>query len=452
MKKFSKDFVWGTATSSYQIEGAWNEDGKGPSIWDAFSHREGNVERNDNGDIADDHYHRLKEDIALIKELGVGSYRFSVSWPRVIPEGRGKINYKGLDFYGRLIDQLLAAGIEPCCTLYHWDLPLALQRQGGWMSKQTAEAFAEYAGVVTEYFGDRVSRYITINEPQCIVTMGHEWGVHAPGCKLDKESLLGTAHNVLLAHGMAVRKIREINPKAEIGFVSTGYTCYPQNETPEGKKAAYETSFGINESWGFSFNWYLDAIVKGHYPECDMPEENRRFIESVSAEDMEIISQPIDFLGLNVYNGDMTDDDGNVVERAPGSARTSLKWAVSPKAIKYALMQNYERYGLPMFITENGQGCNDRIFLDGKVHDPDRIDYLRRYIGAVGDAIDEDVPVRGYYCWSLMDNFEWHSGYDERFGLIYVDYENGCRRIPKDSYYWYKELVTTGEPKLDIIR
>ena len=443
MISFPKDFIWGTATASYQIEGAWNEDGKGESIWDAFAHRPGHIRRDENGDIACDHYHRVDEDVELLKELGVRSYRFSVSWPRVLPEGRGRINQKGLDFYSGLVDKLLAAGIEPCCTLFHWDLPLALQRRGGWLSRETAEAFAEYAALMADCFGERVKKYITLNEPQCYITMGYAEGTHAPGCRMDTESLLAIGHNMLLAHGLAVKALRQHAPWAEIGFCSTGHVCCPANDTPEGRKAAYEATFA-DDGRGFSHSWYLDAIVFGHYPE-NFSAEHNAFAHSVAESDRKLIAQPIDFIAVNLYNGDIVDECGKVVERTPGHPRTALKWSVSPEAMRFALLQLYERYGLPLYVSENGQACNDRIFLDGRVHDPDRIDYLTRYIAAMRSAMDEGAVVKGYYHWSLMDNFEWHSGYDERFGLVFVDYADKCRRIKKDSYFWYASLCKEGE-------
>ena len=444
-KTFPNGFVWGAATSSYQIEGAWNEDGKGLSIWDAFCHDAKTVNRCETGDIACDHYHRFHEDVELMKELGIRSYRFSVSWPRVMPDGRGKINPAGLDFYGRLVDELLAAGIEPCCTLYHWDLPLALQYRGGWLNPQTAEAFAEYAGVMADYFGDRVKRYVTINEPQCIVYMGHSSAEHAPGCRMDTESLLAISHHVLLAHGLAVKVLRSKRDDLEIGFVSTGRICYPETDDPQGRDAAYDKTFAIEYGAGFTHNWYLDPIVFGNYPEGELPETYRRFVDSVPPEELAIIHQPIDFIGLNVYFGDMSDSRGEIVDSPVGTARTAIRWALTPMSMKFGLLHLYRRYGLPLYVTENGQSCNDRVFVDGKVHDPDRIDYMWRYLDAMYEAMEEGVPVKGYYHWSLLDNFEWQSGYDDRFGLVFVDYAHGNERIRKDSFHWYKELIEKNE-------
>lgn len=439
---FPKSFIWGVATSSYQIEGAWNEDGKGPSIWDDFSHTPGKINRNENGDIACDHYHRLDEDIELIKNLGVKSYRFSTAWPRIMPDGTGKINQSGLDFYGRLVDSLLEAGIKPCVTLYHWDLPLTLQEKGGWLNPDTGRAFAEYSAAVAKYLGDRVKTYITINEPQCITRLGYGLGLHAPGCVTDELTQLAVAHNVLMAHGYAVQALRAEKNSFDIGFASTGKICYPLSNNSENIRAAEYESFHIGDGWSFSHNWYLDPVVLGTYPrQDDLPEPLIRYIDHVSPNDLSTICQKINFLCLNLYNGDAVDRNGNLIERPAGSPRTALRWSVSPEAMHSALSQLYHRYGLPLYVSENGLSCNDKIFLDGHVHDPDRIDYLHRYISSMQDAVNEGIPVKGYYHWSLMDNFEWHSGYDERFGLIYVDYGDDCRRICKDSYYWYQNLV-----------
>lgn len=441
--KFPKEFIWGAATSAYQIEGAWQENRKGRSIWDDFTHRGGTIHNGENGDIACDHFHRYKEDVALMKDLGIQSYRFSINWPRVLPEGKGYVNEAGLDFYDRLVDELLNAGIDPCVTLYHWELPLALHQKGGWLNPDTAAAFSELATTVSERLHDRVKRYVTLNEPQCSVQLGYGAGIHAPGCRTDTLTQMAAAHNLLLAHGQAVQALRAEDSCSEIGIASTGNICYPLEKSCGNRKSAYDATFRTNERWGFSHHWYLDPVVLGHYPDDDLSEEAKRFVGDVLSEELRTISQPLDFLAVNLYNGDPVDVQGKVVDRPIGSARTALRWSVSPEAMHYGLAFLHQRYDLPLYVTENGQSCNDRIYLDGKVHDPDRIDYMHRYLIAMHDAMQEGVPVKGYYHWSLMDNFEWHSGYDDRFGLIYVDYEHDLRRLPKDSYYWYQQLIRT---------
>lgn len=437
---FPKDFLWGAATSAYQIEGGWQADGKAPSIWDDFCHRPGHIQRDETGDIACDHYHRYREDVSLMKELGISSYRFSINWPRVI--SNGKVNKAGLDFYDRLVDALLEAGIEPCVTLYHWELPLALHERGGWLNPDTTTAFGALAQCVAERLRGRVKRYITLNEPQCSTSLGYGSGIHAPGCRTDALTQMAVAHHLLLAHGYGVQAIRAADSGCQVGIASTGRVCYPAR--PEALEQAREAMFRCDDSWAFTHHWYLDPVILGHYPQGDWPEPMRGFLSRVAEADLKAIAQPLDFLAVNLYNGDAIHSEGQVAPRSAGAPRTALRWAVAPEAMGYGLTILYDRYGLPLLISENGQSCNDRIFLDGKVHDPDRIDYMHRYLLSMERAMEAGVPVLGYYHWSLMDNFEWSSGYDDRFGLIYVDYANGCRRIPKDSYYWYQGVIRTG--------
>ncbi len=437
---FPKGFVWGAASASYQTEGAWNEDGKGLSIWDVFTHTPDKIAFGDHGDVACDGYHRYKEDIALLADMGLGAYRFSVSWPRIFPEGRGHVNEKGLAYYDALVDCLLEKGIEPYMTLFHWDLPLALQTKGGWMNRETAAAFAEYARTMAAQFKGRVKYIFTLNEPQCVVRLGHCLGVHAPGKRYDTEDALLCMHHLLLAHGMAVEAIREANPDAKVGIASTGMLAYPQKDSPRGREAAAKASFLINEdTWSFSHSWVLDAVIKGKYPEGE-GEAFRAFTAGISAEDMATISKPTDFIGINIYNGFCVDEDAKEVERYPGFPRNSLKWPVTPEVMHYGIGALYARYALPIYITENGQGCNDRIYRDGKVHDADRIDYLECHLAELEKTMEEGTPVKGYFHWSLTDNLEWHSGFADRFGLIFIDYRDG-RRIPKDSAQWYKAFI-----------
>lgn len=440
--RFPAGFVWGAATSSYQIEGGWDADGKGPSIWDAFCHTPGKIHNDETGDLACDHYHRFREDVALMRELGIQSYRFSINWPRVLPQGDGEVNPAGLAFYSDLVDALLEAGIQPCVTLYHWELPLALHRKGGWLNPETSRAFGYFAAVIAKAFDGRVHQYITLNEPQCSTGLGYDTGVHAPGCKADPLTQAAVAHHLLLAHGYAVQALRENSSgPVQVGIASTGSIFYPSENTPENRALAYEATFCPGSHWTFSHGWFLDPAILGHYPTEGLPRPLAEFVASVPQAELDQICQPLDFLTANIYSGDELDAGGNPVPRPTGWPRTALRWSVSPESLHYGPAFLYQRYGLPLYISENGQSCNDRVFLDGKVHDPDRIDYLQRYLTALHTALEEGVPIRGYYHWSLMDNFEWHSGYDDRFGLIFVDYANGLRRIPKDSFYWYQKLI-----------
>ncbi len=444
---FPKGFLWGAASASYQIEGGWNEDGKGLSVWDEFTHTAGHIKNGDTGDVACDSYHRLAEDVALVKGMGLDAYRFSVSWPRILPDGTGAVNEKGLAYYDALVDMLLKEGVTPFMTLFHWDLPLVLEEKGGWLKRETAEAFASFAGLVAKHFDGRVKNYFTINEPQCVVGLGYKDGIHAPGKRYDTTQGALCMHNMLLAHGMAVKAIRENSASAvTVGLASTGKLCYPEADTPAGRAAAKAATLLIDEdNWAFSHNWFLDPAILGRYPE-NAPEALAAFAKSVPAADFDIIKQPIDILGVNVYNGNGVDEKGQYVRRYEGFPRTSLKWPVTPEVMHHGILTLYERYKLPVYISENGQGCNDRIYLDGCVHDLDRIDFLTRYLTSLQRAIEEGADVRGYFHWSLTDNFEWNAGYEDRFGLVYMDYPN-LRRIPKDSAKWYAKYITENTEK-----
>lgn len=445
MTPFPKDFLWGAACSAYQCEGAWNEGGKGPSIWDDFCHTEGSVRNGDTGDTACDSYHRYGEDIDLMRALGIKAYRFSVSWPRVLPDGRGELNSAGLDYYDRYVDALLGAGIEPWLTLYHWDLPSALQAEGGWLSRSTVDAFAAYSSVIAARLGDRVRCFMPINEPQCIAKLGYGTGEQAPGLKLPPEDVARVLHHLALAHSAANDAIRAaVGGNVSIGTATCGRLCCPQNDTPGGAEGAYEATFRYTDNlhgWSFTHNIYLDSLIRRG---CDdsAPEFLRRFADTIPQSDWDAMRAP-DFLGLNIYNGDLSDDAGNIIRRCEGAPVTATKWPFTPEVMYWGVKNIYARYGLPVYITENGVSCNDRIYLDGKVHDADRIDFLSRYIAELKRAMDEGVPVKGYFHWSLLDNFEWALGYDERFGLVYTDYKTK-KRIPKDSAEWYAALVKTG--------
>ena len=438
---FPKNFVWGAASSSYQTEGAWNEDGKGLSVWDAFCREEGKVVNGDTGDIACDSYHRFPEDVAMLKAMGLKAYRFSISWPRIYPYGFGEINEKGFDFYDKLVDLLLENGIEPYLTLFHWELPLSLEQAGGWQNRETVDAFANLAAVTAKHFDGRVKKYFTINEPQCLLWHGYMTGLHAPGKKLQDCELHVIAHNMLVAHGAAVKAIRANSTGVvEIGLATTGRLCYPEKETEENIEAARRLSFEAGAAgWQFTHNAFLDPIVLREYPSF-LEEDARKAAGESFESDLELMAEPIDFVGFNIYTGSEVDENGNLTKRYRGFPRTALKWVVSPEVMHYGVRFLYERYKLPVYISESGLSCNDKIYLDGKVHDVERIDYLERYLGELQKSVSDGVDLRGYFHWSLTDNFEWHSGYDERFGLVFVDYRTG-ERIRKDSSFWFENYI-----------
>lgn len=438
---FPENFIWGAASAAYQTEGAWNEDGKGPSIWDDFSQTPGKVRFNQNGNISCDSYHKYPEDVAKLSEMGLKAYRFSISWPRVLPEGEGKINQKGLDFYDALVDLLLERSITPYVTLFHWDLPLALHKKGGWLLRDTAHAFAEYSSIIAKHFDGRVKNYITINEPQCFMFTGYDLGVHAPGLKLPPATVLHCMHNLLLAHGESVQALRAgSSAPLQISMASTGNLCYPLEDTPKCRAAAESKNFFLDEeNWIYNHHWCWDAALLGHYPE-QAPAFMQEFAASVPPEDFKTIGQKIDYLGINIYHGAAIDEAGNKVAPYPGFPRTGMDWPITPELMHYIPLWMYKRYRLPVFITENGLSCRDRVFLDGQVHDPARIDFLQRSLKELEKAADEGVPLLGYFQWCLTDNFEWNNGYEDRFGLVYTDYPSG-RRILKDSGRWYAEVA-----------
>lgn len=443
---FPKDFCWGAATASYQIEGAWNEDGKGPSIWDDFCEQPGTISDKSSGKVACDHYHRFREDVALMAEYGIRNYRFSVSWPRILPEGTGKVNEAGVAFYNNLIDCLLEHGIRPWMTIYHWDLPSALQAKGGWVNEQIRDWFAEYTAVVAERFGDRVKDIITFNEPQCFLGLGYMAGAHAPGLKLDVKDQVIACHNVLVSHGRACKILREKVKDVRIGFAPCGAPMIPKDETnPADVDAARKAYFRTKEaSPVFSVAWFSDPAILGTYPE-DGLKYFGQYLPDGWQEDLKLICQPLDFYTQNIYEGPEICAADNEVgyETAPypaGYPRTAFGWPVTPRALYWGPRFLWERYKVPFMISENGISCHDWIMSDGKVHDPNRIDYLRRYLKELRRASEDGVDIRGYFCWSLTDNFEWAKGYSERFGLIYVDYGTG-ERIPKDSLAWYADVI-----------
>ena len=444
---FKKDFVWGVATASYQIEGAWNEDGRGLSVWDAFAHTNGNVYENHNGDIACDHYHKFKDDVKLMKELGIKAYRFSISWSRIFPDGTGKINEKGVKFYSELIDELVKNSIEPYITLFHWDLPYELHKKGGWLNDEMVKWFADYAGKISELYSNRVKNFITFNEPQCFIGLGYLSGIHAPGLKTTYKDVFKMCHNVLKAHGAAVIALRaNAKNKIRIGYSPSSVPTYPKEETNKNIEAARKFYFScppLNEDVFFNVTWWSDPVVFGKYPE-DGLELYKEYLPEITEEDMKLISQPIDFYGQNIYHGCEIkvgkNGEGEYSDRYQGFPKTAIQWPVTPKCLRWGPRFLYERYKLPVFVTENGMSAHDWVSLDGKVHDPNRIDFLNRYLDELEKATDDGADVGGYFVWSFMDNFEWANGYSDRFGIIFVDYQTQ-KRIPKDSAYWYKEWI-----------
>jgi beta-glucosidase len=437
--KFPENFLWGTATAAYQIEGAWREDGKGESIWDRFSHIPGRIYGNDTGDVACDHYHRMEEDIKLLKELGIASYRFSIAWARIFPEGRGEPNKKGMDFYKRLVGLLRENGIIPAVTLYHWDLPQKLQDAGGWANRETADHFENYVRYVFKELGDQVPIWITLNEPWVSAFVGHFEGRHAPGVT-DFSTALLAAHNLMLAHGKAVRAYRETGLKGEIGVTLNLNPVYPASESEKDRAAAGRFLDHLN-------GWFLEPILKGRYPQGLLKWlEGKVVLPEIKAGDMELISAPVDFLGVNNYYSSFIKHDDGVwpLSLAPadtGRDKTEMDWEVYPEGIHDLLVYLEKEYGpVKIIITENGSAFRDSINREGRVEDDNRLDYLYRYISQVHRAIQEGVNVAGYFLWSFMDNFEWAWGYSKRFGIVYVDYPTQ-KRILKKSGSWYSKVI-----------
>lgn len=432
--KWPKNFVWGASTSSYQIEGAVKEDGRGPSIWDTRCLTKGKITNGDTGDVACDHYHRYPEDIALMKDMGLDAYRFSVAWPRVLPRGRGAINPLGLDFYDRVVDAVLEADIEPWLCLYHWDLPQALMDQGGWINRDTAYWYADYAAIVAHRFKDRVKHWVTFNEFSVFTMFGYaiDWG--APGIT-DRSSHLRAIHHVNLAHGLGVDVIRSTVPGASIGAVHNCQPVLPEKDTPEDRAAAEL----LNEHWNLAFP---DPQILAQYP----PRIARDIEPYVQPGDMAKICRPLDWFGLNHYGPIFAKHEPNFLwEFGWGSApedapREENGWPIFPDMFREELLTLHRRYGLPIYITENGCGGDDKIDEHGTLDDPRRVKYLRAYITAMHQAMNEGADVRGYFAWSLLDAFEWGSGYANPFGLIHVDFET-LKRTPKTSARWYADLI-----------
>jgi beta-glucosidase len=398
----------------------------------------------DTGDVACDHYNRWKDDVKLMRELGLQAYRFSISWPRVIPEGTGPVNERGLDFYDRLVDELLAAGILPYVTLFHWDFPYELYCQGGWLNPNSPDWFAEYTRVVVARLGDRVRHWMTLNEPQCFILIGLGEGRHAPGDRLDLPHLVRGTHHALLAHGKSVQAIRSSSPQAcKVGFAPVGRSIIPHTDTPEDIEAARAATFSCDFNGLWSNSWWMDPVFLGRYPEDGW----RRYggqMPKIGPRDLETIHQPLDFFGMNTYFAQPVrrSPDGNpeAVKFPPGDPLTSFYWHISPTALYWSPRFFWERYRLPIVVTENGLANPDWVSTDGRVHDPQRIDYTRRYLDQFKRAIEEGVEAGGYFHWSLLDNFEWGEGYRQRFGLIHVDFETQQRTL-KDSADWYRDVI-----------
>jgi len=439
---FPDHFTWGAATSSYQIEGAPAADGKGESIWDRFTHTPGNIWNGENGDLACNHYHLYPDDVQLMADLGLQSYRFSISWPRIFPAGGGKPNQKGMDFYRRLVDLLLQHGIKPAVTLYHWDLPQALQDNGGWANRDTARYFEHYAAYVFENLDLPVDLWVTLNEPWVSAFLGHALGVHAPG-ENDFSKALRVSHHLLLAHGLAVRSFRESGRKNEpIGITLNLAPVHPASDSDADKNQARRAD-------GFMNRWFLDPVFTGTYPR-DMVEIFSRSFEMpvIIEEDGAIISSPVDFLGVNNYTrivvraGSSDDDFMGSPVNPPDAEYTEMGWEIYPQGIYELLIRLHNEYQPPkLYITENGAAFADEVNEFGEINDSQRIDYLQAYIREAWNALQEGVPLEGYYAWSLLDNFEWSFGYSRRFGLVYVDFST-LQRIPKNSAYWYRDLIS----------
>jgi beta-glucosidase len=449
--QFPDNFTWGAAAASYQIEGAHDADGKGRSVWDMLTHQPGKIWEGHTGDTACDHYHRYREDVTLMAGIGLKAYRLSVSWPRILPAGTGAINEAGLGFYDRLVDELLAAGIAPWVTLFHWDFPHELFLRGGWLNPDSSKWFSEYTAVVVDRLSDRVSHWMTLNEPQCFIGLGHLGGEHAPGLKLGLAEVLTASHNVLLAHGRAVQVIRaRAKSQPVIGWAPVGAAYTPATNTSDDIRAAELGMTAVYPGSVWNNTWWGDPVVLGRYPEEGLRAYGKAVPLHTDA-DMTAISQPIDFYGANIYNAAPVrlGPDGRE-QAAPtlvGHPHTHFNWKVTPDALYWGTKFLHERYKLPVVVTENGLSLPDWVSLDGAVHDPLRIDFLNRYLNSLGRAIADGVDVRGYFQWSVMDNFEWAEGYKHRFGLIHVDYTTQKRTL-KDSARWYSEVIRTNGARL----
>jgi beta-glucosidase len=434
---FPEDFVWGVSSAAYQLEGAVSEDGRGESIWDRFCATPGSVRNGESGAVACDFYHRYREDIGLLSELGVDAFRFSISWPRILPSGRGEVNDRGLDFYDRLVDALLEAGIKPVAVLYHWDLPQALENEGGWTNRATAEAFADYSRVVGAHLGDRVEQWVTQLEPWVTAWLGYGFGVHAPGRRSEADAV-AASHHLLLSHGRAVEVLRGVAPSAKVGIVLNLDHLWAATDRDDDHEAL--------RWWdGTRSRWYLDPLFRGEYP-ADVLREWEQLMPAVEEGDLACIASPIDFLGVNNYTSSAIGTGAGDGERArqvpqPGAARTDMDWEIHPDGLREVLLRVNRDYGPgAVYITENGAAFPDVVDHEGHVLDPERQRYLEAHVDAAAGAVREGVPLKGYFVWALMDNFEWSFGYWKRFGLVHVDYPTQ-KRTPKASFRWYHDLI-----------
>ncbi len=442
---YPRDFLWGAATSAYQIEGATREDGRGSSIWDQFAATPGRTYQGETGDIAIEHYHRMEQDVALMADLGLSAYRFSIAWPRILPDGTGAINQAGIDFYDRLVDQLLAHHITPVATLYHWDLPLTLFEQGGWRNRETAYAFADYATVMARALGDRVGWWITQNEPWCPAYLGYGEGVHAPGVKGDMQAAVDVGHHLLLSHGLATQALRAVTPvDTRIGIALNLFPIFAGD-------ARAETLRTAERAHRFHNRWFLDPVYRGEYTP-GLFEDLGAAPPPIQEGDLKIISAPTDFLGVNYYNRWIVRASSEIaaneiasgieyVTDLPDATFTQMGWEVYPHGLGLILEELTRNYHpRTLLITENGAAFDDEWNGNGRVSDPQRVLYLSEHLRAVGDAITHGVPVAGYFVWSLFDNYEWAEGYSKRFGMVYVDFATQ-RRIVKDSGKWYAGFI-----------
>jgi beta-glucosidase len=431
------DFLWGVATAAYQIEGAAYEGGRGESIWDRFCALPGKVLNGDDGSVACDFYHRWPSDLGLLRELGATGFRFSISWPRVLPTGRGEVNEPGLDFYDRLVDGLLESGIEPMVTLYHWDLPTVLEDEGGWPARGTVHAFVQFAEVVAGRLGDRVTHWITHNEPWVVAWVGYGWGEHAPG-RTSPADAIAAAHHLLLSHGLACQAIRAASPGARLGIALNLTDAVPASEKPEDAAAAAELD-------GEQNRWFLDPLFRGEYP-ADVKERLAPLAPPVLEGDLRTIPAPLDFLGVNYYTRTVVERTPDLGRRAvpqPRAPQTEMGWEIAPQSLHRVLVRLHRDYApAAIAVTENGAAFADVRAPDGSVRDPERQAYLAEHVEAVRRALEDGVPISGYFVWSLLDNFEWSFGYSKRFGIVYVDYAT-LERTPKSSFYWYRDLIAT---------
>ncbi|WP_404421554.1 GH1 family beta-glucosidase [Nibricoccus sp. IMCC34717] len=453
---FPESFCWGAATSCFQIEGALDADGRKPSIWDKFSNVPGKTFRGHGGEPGCDHYRRYREDVQLMKAMGLKAYRFSIAWPRVMPDGTGAVNAKGLEFYSNLVDELLAAGITPFVTLYHWDLPWALHLRGGWLNPDSPKWFADYVAAVVDKLGDRVENWFTLNEPQVFIGIGYGAGWLAPGLKLSLEENLLAGHHALLAHGRAAQVIRaRAKRKPRVGWAPVAVSYYPETETPENIEAARLATLSVGEpgahtpeevhrmTWNSA--WWMEPVYRGEYPQ-EAWKRLERFVPAIGPDDMKLISQPLDFFGANHYHGDPVVADGKggwrKVDTATGNPTTTMKWDTTPRSIYWAAKFFNERYKLPVYFTENGTATTDFVAPNGEVHDGGRVEYVRNYLRELRRAVADGIDVAGYFYWSLMDNYEWAEGYAQRFGIVHVDYATQKRTV-KDSGKFYSGVIAS---------